>query len=147
MDAAIHYLEAPFFATGRKVPVTIDKLIEGLEKIHSLLPDPDALDGGEYAIGKEIANADCAIVPFLAWIQIATKATFAPDEICGDSHRRLKRYMKVLMERESVKKVIDLVRAECLIQVPSSSMFGRLRLSVLCLVDVLSPVRLKGIRV
>ncbi|KAG9311924.1 hypothetical protein JVU11DRAFT_8185 [Chiua virens] len=118
MDATTRYFETPFLEAGRKVPGAFDKLLQGLEMIQALLPDPDAADGGEYAIGNEFTNADCAIAPLLAWIQVATKAgpemfdsedgkIFA-ETVTGPKFERLKRYTKVLLERESVKKVINL---------------------------------------
>ena len=54
-------------------PEALEKLAEGLGKVQALLPDPDAAEGGEYAIGKEFTNADCAVMPLLISIGIVAK--------------------------------------------------------------------------
>ena len=109
----------------RGIPGAFERIIEGVEKIQALLPDPDAADGGEYATGKNFTNADCAIVPLLATIEVAARTDlgkFEPgsgkklgDVLAGEKFERLRRYKRAVWERESVKKVVDLVRIfDCL---------------------------------
>ncbi|KAG8216299.1 hypothetical protein J3R82DRAFT_6362 [Butyriboletus roseoflavus] len=121
IDVVARDVAAPAFElVGSGVPGALEKLIEGLEKIQTLLPDPDADEGGEYAIGKDFTNADCAIVPLLASIDVVAKTDlgrFEPgtgtklgETLAGQKFDRLRRYKKALLERESVKKVNDFVR-------------------------------------
>ncbi|KAG9311890.1 hypothetical protein JVU11DRAFT_8147 [Chiua virens] len=121
MDIAVRAVEAPITELFRGSG-SIDKIIEGLEKIQVLLPDPDAADGGEFAIGKDFTNADCAFVPLLSVLEIIGKTDlgkFQPglgkklaEELAGDKFERLRQYKKAVWARESVQKVIDLDRIE-----------------------------------
>ncbi|KAH0834662.1 hypothetical protein J3R83DRAFT_10177 [Lanmaoa asiatica] len=104
---------------ARGVPGAYEKLIDGLDKIQTMLPDPDAAEGGEYAIGKDFTNADCAIVPLLASFELIAKTDlgkFEPgtgkklkETLAAAKFDRLRRYKKAVWERESVKQVLDLV--------------------------------------
>jgi len=120
IDVVTRDLEKPLLEAGRGGgPEAFDKMIEGLEKIQALLPDPDA---GEYALGKDFTNADCMLAPLLAFCQLACKTglgRFEPgaelklkEALAGEKLERLRRYQKTLWERESVKKVIDFERVE-----------------------------------
>ena len=107
------------FEFHQGIPGAFQKVVEGLEKIQALLPDPDAADG-EYAIGKNFTNADCALVSLLAVIELAARTDLGKFEpgsgkklgevLAGEKFERLRRYKRALWERESVKKVVDLVR-------------------------------------
>ncbi|KAG9311927.1 hypothetical protein JVU11DRAFT_8188 [Chiua virens] len=113
MDAAIRNLETPLLGASRKTQGAFDTVLAGLEKIQALLPDPEAADGGEYAIGRSFTNADCAIAPLLAWVQVAANTFDSEDgkqfaeTVTGPKFERMKRYMNALMQRESVKKVVQ----------------------------------------
>jgi len=119
IDVVAREVEIPMFKLRDGAPEALEKLAEGLGKVQALLPDPDAAEGGEYAIGKEFTNADCAIVPLLAYIEIVTETDLGKiepgvgkkfgDTLAGGKFDRLRRYQKALWERESVKKVLDLV--------------------------------------
>jgi len=121
IDAVARHVEIPLFDFAKGVPGGFEKLVEGLEKIQALLPDPEAA-GGEYAMGKVFTNADCAIAPILGTIEVAARTDlgrFEPgagkkvgEMLAGTKFDRLRRYQKVLWERESVKKVIDLEHLE-----------------------------------
>ena len=105
------------------VPGAYERLIEGLEKVQRLLPDPDAAEGGEYAVGKNFTNADCALVPMLALLELTIRTNqekFEPglgkklrEALAGAKFDRLRRYKNAVWERESVKKAIDLVSCLC----------------------------------
>ncbi|KAN0085643.1 hypothetical protein V8E55_006777 [Tylopilus felleus] len=119
IDVVKRDVEAPLLDINRGVPGAHEKLVQGLAKIQSLLPDPEAADGGEYAMGKDFTNADCAIVPLLAALDAVVKMEYENAELgdtkqfgemmAGAKFERLIRYKKALWERESVKKVLDLV--------------------------------------
>lgn len=112
-------LVPPGFEVGARVPGALERLVKGLDEIQALLPDPDAPDGGEYAIGKDFTIADCELLPLLVFIHVTVKAdvwTWEPNTgkkleaiLAEPKFDRLRRYQKVLLERESVKKVIDFV--------------------------------------
>jgi len=124
IDVVTRNVEKPLLESGHGGgPEAFDKMIEGLEKVQALLPPhPDAVKGGEYALGKDFTNADCVIAPLLAFCQLACKTglgRFEPgaelklkEALEGEKLERLRRYQKTLWERESVKKVIDLERVE-----------------------------------
>ena len=119
IDVVVRDVETPMLAVRPGFPEAHERVVEGLEKIQRLLPDPDAAEGGEYAIGKDFTNADCAIVPLLARFELAIRTdlgNFEPgmgkkfgETLAGVKFDRLRRYQRAVLERESVKKVIDLV--------------------------------------
>ena len=119
MDVVKHDIVAHLLVIKSGVPGAREKVVQGLEKIQSLLPDPEAADGGEYAIGKDFTTADCAIAPWFAVIDVGIKIELGNAEsgdakhiaeiMAGTKFERLVRYKKALWERESVKKVLDLV--------------------------------------
>ncbi|KAH0834660.1 hypothetical protein J3R83DRAFT_10170 [Lanmaoa asiatica] len=119
MDVVARNVETPTLKLVRGTPGAYEKLIDGLEKIQTMLPDPDAAEGGEYAIGKDFTNADCAIVPLLASFELIAKTGLGKFELgtgkkleetlAAAKFDRLRRYKTALWERESVKKVLDLV--------------------------------------
>jgi len=118
IDVVVRDVETPMFEIKSGVPGAYERLVEGLEKIQRLLPDPDAAEGGEYAFGKDFTNADCAVVPLLALFELATRTDYNKYEpgigkklgeaLSGEKFDRLRRYKKAVWERESVKKAIDL---------------------------------------
>lgn len=120
VDFVTRVVEVALLEFPRRVPGALDKLVAALEKVQSLLADPDAADGGEYATGKDFTNADCAMVPIITVVKLATKTDLGGFEpgagkklgeiLAGEKFERLRRYKKALWERESVKKVADLVR-------------------------------------
>jgi glutathione S-transferase len=117
IDVVVRDVQTPMFEIRTSVPGAVERLIEGLEKVQTLLPDPDAAEGGEYAVGKDFTNADCAIVPLLAFVELAVRTDLGKpgtgeklgEALAGVKFERFRRYKKALWERESVKKVIDLV--------------------------------------
>ena len=123
IDVVVRDMETPMFQIRTGVPGAYERLIEGLEKIQRLLPDPDAAEGGEYAIGKDLTNADCALVPILALLELAIRTNqekFEPglgkklgEALAGAKFDRLRRYKNAVWKRESVKKAIDLVSCLC----------------------------------
>ena len=123
IDVVVRDMETPMFQIRTGVPGAYERLIEGLEKVQRLLPDPDAAEGGEYAIGKDFTNADCALVPMLALLELAIRTNqekFEPglgkklgEALAGAKFDRLRRYKNAVWERESVKKAIDLVSCLC----------------------------------
>ena len=120
VDAVARSLETQVLGIVRGIPGIFESVVEGLEKIQALFPDPDAADGGEYATGKNFTNADCAIVPVLVVVELAARTDLGKFEpgtgkklgevLAGEKFERLSRYKKAVWERESVKKVVDLVR-------------------------------------
>ena len=107
------------------IPGAFEKVVEGVEKIQALLPDPETANGGEYATGKNFTNADCAIVPLLGILELVARTDLGKFEpgtgkklgevLAGEKFERLRRYKRAVWERESVKKVVDLVRIfDCL---------------------------------
>jgi len=122
MDTVARTVEKSTFELVQGNSDVNEKIIEGLEKIQALLPDPDAADGGEFATGKDFTIADCAIVPILAILAIASKTDIGRIEpgagkklgeaLAGEKFERLRRYKKAAWERESVRKVADLDRIE-----------------------------------
>lgn len=119
IDVVVRDVQTPLFDIRNEVPGAVERLIAGLEKVQTLLSDPDAAEGGEYAFGKDFTNADCAIVPLLAFVELAARTGLGKIEpgtgeklratLAGVKFDRLRRYQKALWERESVKKVVDLV--------------------------------------
>jgi glutathione S-transferase len=120
IDVVVRDVQTPMFEIRTSVPGAVERLIEGLEKVQTLLPDPDAAEGGEYAVGKDFTNADCAIVPLLAFVELAVRTDLVKpgtgeklgEALAGVKFERFRRYKKALWERESVKKVIDLEHME-----------------------------------
>jgi len=123
IDVFARSVEAPvleFLARGSSD--VNDKIVAGLARIQSMLPDPDATDGGKFATGNDFTNADCTVVPFLALLELATKTDlgrFEPgtgkklgEELAAGKFERLRRYQRMLLDRESVKKAIDLDHIE-----------------------------------
>ena len=120
MDAVARSVETQVSGIIHGIPGTFERIVEGLEKIQALLPDPDAAEGGQYAIGKNFTNADCAIAPLLVVVELAARTDLGKFEpgtgkklgevLAGEKFERFRRYKKALWERESVKKVVDLVR-------------------------------------
>ncbi|KAF8429442.1 hypothetical protein L210DRAFT_3418782, partial [Boletus edulis BED1] len=118
IDAVARHIETPMFDIAKDVPGAFERMVEGLETVQALLPDPEAA-GGEYAMGKVFTNADCAIAPILGTIEVATRTglgrlkpevTKKLEEMLAETKfDRLSRYKKALWERESVKKVLDMV--------------------------------------
>ena len=116
IDVVARNVKTPTLEVSDGIPGAYERLIEGLKKVQRLLPDPDAADAGEYAIGKDFTNADCAIAPMLATFELSIRMGLEKFEgkklgeaLVGTKFDRLRRYRKALLERESVKKVIDLM--------------------------------------
>ncbi|KAI9458072.1 hypothetical protein HD554DRAFT_1755811 [Boletus coccyginus] len=109
IDVVAREVETPMFKIKDGAPDGFEKLAEGLEKIQALLPDPDATEGGEYAIGREFTNADCAIAPLLASIELVTRTDLGNIEPGMG-----KKFGNTLAggRFDSVKKVLDLERLE-----------------------------------
>ncbi|KAF5344350.1 hypothetical protein D9758_013280 [Tetrapyrgos nigripes] len=109
-----------FQALGDSSPQNIASMFEAVEITQRLLADPEKEKegGGEYALGKEFSNADAAIAPFLVRWEIGLSEDIgAYEEGEGKKvwdllskeakYERFRRYLRVLKERESVKKTYD----------------------------------------